>query len=340
MMRFCRTPRQIIVSFAIMVNVLSSIISASVWILFLQHRSPTGQPGVPLIPLVITIFIAVIMSALISKPAVKPFIDMIEATKCISNGDFSVRVAEEGEGEVLELLRSFNKMTAELEGTELMRNDFINNFSHEFKTPIVSILGFAKRLCNDNLTDERRRDYLDHIVTEAGRLAELSSNILLLNKYENQQFISDRRLYNLDEQLRQCVLLLEEQWESKGIEIDLNAEKLEYFGNSDMLDHVWINLVGNAIKFSYPNSIVRVNAKRCGDHIKVTVSDEGIGMSKDTKAHIFDKFFQGDTAHSSAGNGLGLSLVKRIITLCGGEISVSSSINEGSSFSVSLPCDK
>ena len=338
MMKMGRTLRQRLILFVMAVNILSSILGIIIWSFSFQREqpSPAVWPG-QMMPLALTMLIAIPLSALVSKPTARPFTDIIEAMKAVSKGDYHVRVEEKGEGEVVQLLHSFNQMAAELESTELMRSDFINNFSHEFKTPIVSIRGFAKRLCQENLTEDRRREYSAYIVRESERLADLSANILLLSRYENQQIIRDRKPYSLDEQLRRCVLSLEQQWSAKHLEPDIDLPVLRYTGNEEMMEHVWLNLIGNAVKFSYPGGIVRVRGEQFPHHIEVTVSDEGIGMDRQTMEHIFDRFFQGETAHSAAGNGLGLSLARRIVELCGGEIRVESEAGAGASFHVLLP---
>ena len=338
--RFRSSPRTILIVFVIVVNVLASLITSLFWIFFSDSIPAADiKPFGGLIPLGIVIIIAAVISTPLSKKAAKPTLDMIQATHAIADGDYSVRVDEEGKGQVHELLHSFNLMTAELNSTEMMRTDFINTFSHEFKTPIVSIRGFARLLRKGNLSEVKKNEYLDYIVSESERLSELSSNILLLSKYENQQFISDRTEYDLAEQLRQCILLLEKQWESKNItfDLDIEPEELPFCSNEEMLNHVWLNLIGNAVKFSHESGRIQVTARKTDDHIEVKVADEGIGMNEEAVSHIYEKFYQADKARSSAGNGLGLSLVHRIIQLCNGSISVKSTEGIGSCFTVILP---
>lgn len=262
---------------------------------------------------------------------------MLEATKSISRGDFTVRVAEEGEDDMRELLHSFNQMTAELGSTELMRNDFINTFSREFKTPIVSIRGFARRLRSGNLTRQQQEEYLQFIAEESERLSNLSSSVLLIAKYENQKLITEQTDYDLDEQIRTCILRLESQWSAKNLLFDLDMPQLPYRNNSEMMDHVWMNLIGNAVKFSHEGGAIHIRAKKEDSHITVWIRDEGIGICPEHISHIFDKFYQEDTAHASSGNGLGLSLVHRILELCGGEIQAESQAGQGATFCVRLP---
>lgn len=300
---------------------------------------PVGHVLTPYIPMVISILAAIPISSAVSLHSAKPIQDMVEATHSISRGDYSVRVEENEEGEIGELLRSFNQMTAELGSTELMRKDFINTFSHEFKTPIVSIRGFAKRLRSGNLTPEQQDEYLDFIAEESERLSNLASNVLLIAKYENQNLISGQTDYDLDEQIRTCVLRLENQWTARNITFDLELPKLTYRNNMEMMEHVWMNLIGNAVKFSHDGGHIHLSAFRDGPLIKVTLRDEGIGINRGEIGHIFDKFYQADKAHASAGNGLGLSLVHRIVEMSGGQIAVDSQPGVGTTFVVTLPAE-
>ena len=281
---------------------------------------------------------AIPISSLLSRISAKPIQDMLEATTAISQGDFSVRVEESAEGDMGKLLHSFNQMTAELGNTEMMRNDFINVFSHEFRTPIVSIRGFAKRLRSKNLTEEQQKEYLDFIVSESERLSDLAGNILLISKYENQNHVTEKGNYRLDEQIRTCILRMESLWSARNIQFDMDLPELSIYANTEMLDHVWQNLIGNAIKFSHDGGSISVSARKENSHITVWIRDEGIGIAPEHMGHIFDKFYQEDTAHATAGNGLGLALVKRIVQLCGGEIRAESQLGYGTMFIVALPC--
>lgn len=218
-----------------------------------------------------------------------------------------------------------------------MRNDFINTFSHEFKTPIVSIRGFAKRLRSGKLTAQQREEYLEFIAEESERLSKLSSSVLLIAKYENQNLVTEQTEYDLDEQIRSCILRLEEQWSAKKLLFDLELPRLPYRNNLEMMDHVWLNLIGNAVKFSHQGGTIHIRAENEKSHITVWIRDEGIGIRPEHIGHIFDKFYQEDTAHAAAGNGLGLSLVQRILELCGGEIQAGSQEGQGATFCIRLP---
>ena len=294
--------------------------------------------SVLLLSLAASIIIGTILSFVVGKNFLNPLKEMISATKKIADGDFTVRVSETKFPKEMNLLsRSFNTMADELGSTEMFRNDFINNFSHEFKTPIVSISGFAKQLKTPGITDEERTEYADIIIAESRRLTTMASNILLLTKYENQQIVTDKTEFYLDEQIRKCILYLEKEWSKKNIDFDLDLQEVKYNFNEDMLSHVWMNIINNAIKFSPENGTITIKCINDISDIMVIISDEGIGMDDDTRRHIFDKFYQGDTSHTAQGNGLGLSLVKRIVDLCDGKISVKSKIGAGSTFCIRLP---
>ncbi len=283
-------------------------------------------------------------AAAITKWILSPLKEMIVATERISKGDFKVHIqetfAENSDFGILQ--RSFNHMAAELDSIEMFRKDFINNFSHEFKTPIVSLQGFAHQLQAGGLTPEEEREYIRIIAAESDRLAKMATNILLLSKLENQAIVTDKTEFYLDEQLRTCLLLLEKQWSEKDIELDPELDEIKYHFNEDMLSHVWLNLFSNAFKFTPRGGKVSCLLRRETDAdgrrlVVVTISDTGEGMSQEVAEHIFEKFYQGDTSHAGAGNGIGLTIVSRILELCGGHIQVSSAPGTGSTFKVFLP---
>jgi Signal transduction histidine kinase len=292
----------------------------------------------PFVALIVSSAIGTFVSALASESVLKPLNQLVQATKVVSTGDFGVRVEEiAGDSEMANLLRGFNHMAEELGSIEMFRDDFINDFSHEFKTPIVSIRGFAKQLRNEALSPEKRREYEDIIIGESERLTHLSSDILLLSNYEHQQIVADRSEYELDEQIRNCVILLEGQWSGKDLDMELDLGPARIFGNAEMLSHLWINLIDNAIKFSGENGRVSISCREGPDDIRVAIADEGAGMGEAEQRRIFEKFYKGDRSRAAGGNGLGLSIVKRIVELCEGEIAVESGIGEGSTFTVILP---
>ena len=321
--------------------------SGSTMLVILLIRNLFPEFFIQLAPVSLT-FIAFISSTIIgtavtlfvSRHFFKPVDGIIKSQKKVANGDFSAKVTPpKGDTIITDLVNGFNSMTEELAGTEMFRNDFINNFSHEFKTPIVSIKGFAKQLSKDELSEEQKKEYIDIIINESERLASMSSNILLLTKFENQQMVTGKSEFYLDEQIRNCILLLEKQWIKKNIEFDLELNEIKYFSNEEMLSHVWMNIISNAIKFTPENGIISVRCFIDDSDVTVKISDTGIGMDENTQKHIFDKFYQGDTSHTGSGNGLGLPLAKRVITLCDGKISVKSETGKGTTFIVRLPAD-
>lgn len=293
---------------------------------------------IPFLCLIVSSFVGTVISSVVSYHLLGPLRELIAATKTVAKGDFSVRLSAENQiGEMAELIESFNVMTEDLSGIEMFRSDFINTFSHEFKTPIVSIRGFAKQLQNENLTEEERREYTDIIISESERLTKLSANILLLSKLEHQSILSDLTTFSLDEQLRSDILLLEKQWTKKDLEIEPELDAVTYCGNAEVLSQLWVNLLSNAIKFTPEGGKIVIRLTKDSECVKVMVRDNGIGMSHETLQHVFEKFYQGDRSHSVDGNGLGLSLVKRIVELCGGTISIESEEGNGTTVYVSLP---
>ena len=234
------------------------------------------------------------------------------------------------------LTDSFNTLASELENTEMLRSDFINNFSHEFKTPIVSIAGFAKLLKRGNLTETQKAEYLDIIEEESLRLSAMATNVLNLTKVENQSILTDISEYNLSEQLRTCVLLLEAKWERKRLEPELDFDEIQIEGSQELLKEVWINLLDNAVKFAPEGSSILLKAEETPEAVTVTVKNEGPDIPPEAMSRIFNKFYQADESHAAEGNGVGLAIVKRVVDLHGGTVEVVSS-GGITSFSVTLP---
>ncbi len=287
----------------------------------------------------------IIIGTILSTSTIKLWLGRItkisNGMREIAKGNFKTRVKERDREETIselgDLERSFNQMAADLDGIEMFRNDFINNFSHEFKTPIVSIRGFARQLQGGRLTEEQRKEYIDIIVEESERLTTMSQNVLLLTKLENQSIVSEKTKFLLDEQIRRSILLLEKSWCEKNIEFDIDMDEIEYIFNEEMLSHVWINLISNAIKFTDPDGKIKCTLKKIDGNVVATVEDDGIGMDEETQARIFEKFYQADSSHTTLGNGIGLNIVKCIVELAGGRIDVESSLGNGTKFVVTLP---
>ncbi len=285
------------------------------------------------------ILLGTLLSVVVSRRIYRPLNDMIDATQKIAKGDFKVQIPEsfDEKSDFGKLQRSFNHMASELDGIEMFRNDFINNFSHEFKTPIVSVRGFARQLQTGGLTEAEQREYIDIIASESDRLTKMATNVLLLSKLENQQIVTDKTVFDLDEQIRRCLLLLEKEWTAKNLELDIDLDPVTYYFNEDMLSHVWINLLGNAIKFTPTGGMLKCTLRQTDTAAVVTVTDTGAGMPPEVVEHIFEKFYQGDQSHACEGNGIGLTIVSRILVLCAGQIRVESTLSEGSTFTVTLP---
>ena len=231
----------------------------------------------------------------------------------------------------------FNKMAEELQGVQTLREDFINSFSHEFKTPITAVSGFAELLQEPGLTEEERSQYLQIIAEEAHRLANLANSTLLMSRLESQHSIPEKEPFSLDEQIKRCTILLSSAWEKKRIAFSADLEPVSYVGNEELMRHVWINLLNNAIKFTPEGGEVSVTLQCSPEQIQVRISDTGIGMSPEMMSHIFDQYYQGEPNHTEKGLGLGLSIVHRIVELCGGQIQVDSIPDQGSVFTVLLP---
>ena len=262
---------------------------------------------------------------------------VVEAFDKVSHGQFGYQLEVPKKSQFKSLFENFNKMSKELSSIQTLKDEFIHDFSHEFKTPIASINGFANLLLEGGLTEEEQRQYLKIIADESARLSTLAENTLTLNRLENQQFLGEVKPYRLDLQIKECVILLEREWTAKDITVSSELAPLEYEGNASLMQQVWLNLIGNAIKFTPSRGEIAVSLAERGGGAEVRVSDNGIGMSKEVALHVFDKYYQGDASHSTRGNGLGLSIVKRIVTLAGGSVSVESREGEGSTFIVFLP---
>lgn len=271
----------------------------------------------------------------------KPARRIIEAADRIMKGDFSYRIAITRPYELWDELDMIadriNRMAQALSTTESLHSDFISNVSHEIKTPLAVMKNYATLLRVGGVSDVERQEYARAIEDAAGRLSTLVANILRLNKLENQQISPRFEKYDLSEQVCRCLIGLEDVWEKKGIEIETDIEDgICVLGDEDMMELVWSNLISNALKFTESGGTVAVSVHADGEYALVSVRDTGCGMSGSTGNRIFEKFYQGDTSHSQAGNGLGLALVKRVIDITGSSISVESELGVGSTFTVRI----
>ena len=280
------------------------------------------------------------LMVMIARRLLMPIQQLSSAMKEVARGNFDLSIEQKCDDEIGQLTQSFNKMAKELKGIEYLRKDFINSVSHEFKTPLASIQGFAKLLKNQPLSTKQSEDYMDIITQESGRLSKLCTNILNLSKLENQQIVIRQSYFSLDEQIRRTIVLLEPEWSSKNLELLIELDTAIYYGEMELTQQIWMNLLSNAIKFSPDDGIIRVELIQTEDDIEVSISDNGIGMSLDTQSRIFEKFYQADKSRARVGHGLGLSIVKRIVELSDGQIIVQSKLGEGTTMTVKLKNNK
>lgn len=288
----------------------------------------------------VSVLVGTVLSKYAGRHPLSAISAMSEATKEVAKGNFDVVLDEDSPIEELrDMAHNFNRMTKELAGTELLRSDFVENVSHEFKTPLSAIEGYATLLQKPGLGGEKRTEYTGKILYNTRRLSTLTSNILLLSRLENQELDIPKETFCLDEQLREVILSQEEGWARKNLELEIDLESADCRGNRDLLAHVWQNLLGNAVKFAPERGLVRVLLRREENRLRVSVADTGPGMSGEVQRRVFEKFYQGDPSRASQGNGLGLALAKRVVDLHGGEIAVSSKEGKGTTFTVYLPLD-
>lgn len=270
--------------------------------------------------------IGTLLAASTSRLSLKPINTILNAMNKLAAGDYSARLSFKGPfgkiPSVSEFTNSFNTMAYALETNKVIHTDFINSFSHEFKTPIVSVAGFAKLLRREELPKEKRDEYLQVIEEESIRLSQMATNVLNLTKIENQSALADVSKYNLSEQLRNCILMLENKWSKKNIELSLLFDEYDITASEELLKHVWINLLDNAIKFSENGATVAVSVEKSAKNISVTVSNEGEPIPEQSLNRLFEKFYQADTSHSTEGNGVGLAVVKKIVDLHCGRVNV------------------
>ncbi|MBE6944197.1 MAG: HAMP domain-containing histidine kinase [Ruminococcaceae bacterium] len=294
------------------------------------------------IPLVLDlILVCLLIGVLVTSRLSKYFFDPIKklrgAMDKVGAGDFSVRLEEKSTSrEIMEIYTGFNLMANELGSIEILQTDFVSNVSHEFKTPISAIEGYSTLLQDSDNLSEEQREYVEKILLNTGRLSSLVGSILLLSKLENQQIPSNQVEYCLDEQIRQSIVALEPAWAQKDIEFDVELDRVSYLGNEPMMRHVWDNLISNAVKFSPNGGTVKIRLAKKLKKLLFTVEDQGPGLTEEAHKHIFDKFYQADTSHKQEGNGLGLALAKRILTIENGQITAENRPEGGCRFTVTL----
>lgn len=286
-----------------------------------------------------SVSLSIVASVFLAKVILYPLVKLSEQLEKAANGDFSIELKTNSKiAEVRKLYDSFNRMQRQLRRTEMLQSDFITNVSHEFKTPIAAIEGYAT-LLQDTENETERKEYIERILLNSARLSDLAGNILLLSKLENCAVDIGKDKFSLDEQIRQAVVLLEPQWTKKNLDIDAELDEIEFCGNEGITYRVWYNLIHNAVKFSPEGGKLEVRLFEDSNRCIFTVKDEGPGIEPDKIEQIYDKFYQADSSRKSEGNGLGLSLAKRVITLYGGEIYAENMTN-GCRFTVVLPIRK
>ena len=285
----------------------------------------------------VSLLVGVLVTSQLSRYFFNPIKKLGEAMGRVADGDFTVELNSRSTAkEIQEIYTGFNLMTYELRATEILQMDFVSSASHEFKTPISAIEGYAALLrADDGLTGEQK-EYVEKIIFNTKRLSSLTGSILLLSKLENQEIPTNRTRFLVDEQIRQSIVALEAGWEHKNIELDVDLCEAEYYGNELLMRHVWDNLIGNAIKFTPVGSTVKIQLVKKLTKIVFTVEDQGPGIPEESIRHIFDKFYQADSAHKQEGSGLGLALVEKILKLEKGTVTAENRETGGCRFTVTL----
>lgn len=308
-----------------------------------KSRVVDGVIGAVLETITFAAIIGLVLVIVVFKHVIGPIRKMSDATKKVAKGDFNVQIENKKirKDEIGTLTENFNMMVRELESNEYLSKEFMSNVSHEFKTPIASIQGFANLLKDKDVSEKDKEEYIDIIIEESGRLANLSNNIQQLSKLENKKGLIQKQKVAIDEQIRKCIIILNNKLEEKNIEIGMDEDKDVFLNvNEDMMHQVWINLINNAIKYTDDNGRIDIIIDEFKDRVVVEVKDTGRGIKEENVDKIFEKFYQEDSSHNSEGNGLGLAIVKKIVELHKGTIEVKSKIGEGSSFIVTIPKDE
>lgn len=334
--RFSLRTRLIVI---VTTEMLFCILASNALDLFLKHVVRL-QFDIPLTVelLLMCLIVGILLTSQLSKIFFQPIKRLRSAMGQVAEGDYSVRLDDRSSSkEIMELYSGFNLMTEELSNTEILQTDFVSNVSHEFKTPIGAIEGYSTLLQGCDNLDADQQEYVDKILVNTKRLSSLVGSILLLSRLENQQISTNRSLYRLDEQIRQSIVVLEPMWGPKEIEFEAELDRIEFLGSEGMMRHVWDNLIGNAVKFSPDGGSILLQLSEADGRIRFIIEDHGPGLSEEAQKHLFDKFYQADSSHKQEGNGLGLSLAKRVLTIEGGDIRAENLPRGGCRFTVTLP---
>ncbi|PKM71421.1 MAG: hypothetical protein CVU92_08550 [Firmicutes bacterium HGW-Firmicutes-17] len=303
----------------------------------LEKNQIVGFMNLQRTTMLLTLLIGSVLIVIAVAMIAKPIKAVSEATKKVADGDFDIRLKVTGKDELAVLAQNFNIMTAALSRNDYIHRDFVSNVSHEFKTPIASIKGFGKLLKDPDISETQRQEYIDIIVDESDRLWKLSSNVLKLSELENGVLGLKKEAFALDESIRRVVLLLQEKWEAKNIDLDIQLDEITYKGDQELMAQVIINLLTNAIHHSPVDGEIRIDLHATAKEITITIADTGKGISRADQEKIFDRFYKADQSRSTPGTGLGLTISQRIVSLHGGTIAVESELEKGSSFFVRLP---
>ncbi|MCD8381722.1 MAG: HAMP domain-containing histidine kinase [Clostridiales bacterium] len=307
---------------------------AECWLGMTEADALSMVAVIPLMALVVGVSTAIILHSIRRRMGI-----LLDGIQAVSDGKLDTELDCKNAGEYTAIYQGFNRMTAELRQTKQEMQSFVNDLSHEFKTPITSIAGFAQYLMDtgDGIESPERMQYLQVITEESLRLSNLAQNTLLLSKVEACEIITEKERYDLSEQLRRCTILLLPKLEQKDISLEMDMDGLWYTGNAELMEQVWLNLLNNAVKFTPEHGKIGITGRQTEDALVLAFSDNGVGMDEETAAHIFEKYYQHDTVSAVRGNGIGLSIVARIVALCGGAVQVQSAPGEGSTFTVRLP---
>jgi len=270
------------------------------------------------------------------KKVFKQMTDLANALKAAADGDYRAKLDPKKSNIFEEVYNNFNILSDELKKANTLQDEFVNNYSHEFKTPITSIKGFAELLLDEDLPKEKEKEYLKIIAEESDKLTYLANSSILMTKLNSQEIILNKKKFSLDEQIRRCVIIQEPTISKKNLNINLNLEEVNFYGSEEIMDHLWMNLISNAIKYTNDDGNISINLREYDKTIIFSIIDDGIGMSKETISQIFNKFYQADKSKTTKGLGLGLTIVSRIVKMLKGKIEVESELGKGSKFTVTL----
>jgi len=287
---------------------------------------------------VMSILVGILFTYIATKIVIKPINNLSKFAKKVAKGNLDVQIISDKHGydEMTELNDNFNLMVRELSKNEYLHKDFVSNVSHEFKTPIAAIQGYSEMLSAPNLSETKRLEYAQIITKQSARLSKLSSDLLRLAELENEEVRLKQDIFRLDEQIRDAILLLQSEWEQNNLDIEVNLEKIRFQGDKALLCHVWINIIGNAIRYTNRGGKITVYLAQVDDEIVAKINDTGIGMNKEQLGRIFERFYRANESRTTGGTGLGLTIAKRIVLLHGGEIAVESEENKGTEFTIKL----